>query len=213
MYTKHGSFVHGHPWTKPWTALASLSTTILCCFVTYYAMPFCHLLFYAVLLEKQHWSSCHGKHDARGCVFSWVQCWYNGEYFTLRQCLEIKARGCCSHVSLLKAYEVRVFNTILRPTSVTAVVCERNEPPQSCQFIHFNNANSIVCFAWKVGERDSKKSLVIKQTTLHGVIKITRNTCLQQPLAFISKHCVNMKYLGLYQQWTQAHFARVMLWC
>ncbi len=28
----------------------------------------------------------------------------------------------------------------------------------------------------------------------------TRNTCMQQPLAFISKHCVNMKYFGLYQQ-------------
>ena len=27
----------------------------------------------------------------------------------------------------------------------------------------------------------------------------TRNTCLQQPLAFISNHCVNMKYYGLYQ--------------
>ena len=28
----------------------------------------------------------------------------------------------------------------------------------------------------------------------------TRNTCMQQPLAFISKHCVNMKYFGIYQQ-------------
>ncbi len=34
---------------------------------------------------------------------------------------------------------------------------------------------------------------------------------MQQPLAFISKHCVSMKYFGLYQQSTQAHFARVML--
>ena len=42
-------------------------------------------------------------------------------------------------------------------------------------------------------------------------IYYTRNTCMQQPLAFISKHCVNMKYFGLCQQWTQAHFARVML--
>ncbi len=47
--------------------------------------------------------------------------------------------------------------------------------------------------------------------TLTIVKLITRNTCLQQPLAFISKHCVNMKYFGLYQQCTQAHFARVML--
>ena len=28
----------------------------------------------------------------------------------------------------------------------------------------------------------------------------TRNTCMQQPLAFISKHCVKIKYFGLYQQ-------------
>ncbi len=28
----------------------------------------------------------------------------------------------------------------------------------------------------------------------------TRNTCMQQPLAFISKHCVNMRYFGFYQQ-------------
>ena len=38
----------------------------------------------------------------------------------------------------------------------------------------------------------------------------TRNTCLQQPLAFISKHCFNMKKCKLYQHLTQAHFARVM---
>ena len=27
----------------------------------------------------------------------------------------------------------------------------------------------------------------------------TRNTCLQQPVAFISKHCFNMRYCGLYE--------------
>ncbi len=31
-----------------------------------------------------------------------------------------------------------------------------------------------------------------------------------QPFAFISKHCFNIKYCGLYQHKTQAHFARVM---
>ena len=39
-------------------------------------------------------------------------------------------------------------------------------------------------------------------TALSSVSNIlnTRNTCMQQPLAFISKHCVNMKYFRLYQQ-------------
>ncbi len=38
------------------------------------------------------------------------------------------------------------------------------------------------------------------------ILPITRNTCMQQPFAFISKHCFNMKY----SERTQAHFARVM---
>ncbi len=39
-----------------------------------------------------------------------------------------------------------------------------------------------------------------------STITVTRNTCMRQPFAFISKHCFNMKY----SERTQAHFARVM---
>ena len=48
----------------------------------------------------------------------------------------------------------------------------------------------------------NKLSLNIAKTEyiLIGSRPKTRNTCMQQPLAFISKHCVNMKYFGLYQQ-------------
>ncbi len=39
----------------------------------------------------------------------------------------------------------------------------------------------------------------------------TRNTCMQQPLSFTSKHCFNMKYSELYQHLTQAHLAPVFV--
>ena len=42
--------------------------------------------------------------------------------------------------------------------------------------------------------------------SIHTMHYYTRNTYLQKPFAFISKHSFHMKYCGLYQHRTQAHF-------
>ncbi len=42
-------------------------------------------------------------------------------------------------------------------------------------------------------------------------IKLEIHACSNLSPLFPTMHCVNLKYFGLYQHRTQAHFARVML--
>ncbi len=94
-----------------------------------------------------------------------------------------------------------------RPISILSIVSKVFEKEVFRQmYTYVNESNLLSKYQSGFRPQHSTLSALIKicddilNNMDEGKINCTRNTCLQQPFAFISKHCFNMKYFGLCQQ-------------
>ena len=63
-----------------------------------------------------------------------------------------------------------------------------------------DSTEDLLNYIYTLTTNNKQDGFRLRNVSRDEVYHVTRNTCMQQPLAFISKHCVNMKYFRLYQQ-------------